>query len=83
MAHGTARSAATACLGLIALQAASTRGGSGRIAELLHDANTMVTRLLDPKVPAIPDLRSGGTWGTTPTTVAESAAAAARFHLPN
>lgn len=83
MAYGTARAAASACLGLIALQAAGTSGGSGRIRQLLGDANTMVSRLLDPNVPAIPDLRNGGTWGATPATVSESAAAAARFHLPN
>jgi hypothetical protein len=46
---------ATACLGLVALQAVSTRGGSGRVASLLTDINGVVERVLDPKVPAIPD----------------------------
>lgn len=58
MAHGTARAAATACLGLIALQAVSTDGGSGRISQLLADANGILQRVLDPTVPAIPDRNS-------------------------
>lgn len=66
MAHGTARAAATACLGLIALQAAGTRGGAGRIASLLADANSMVARVLDPNVPAIPDRRTGASSSGTP-----------------
>lgn len=63
MAHGTARAAASAVLGLVALQAVGSRGGSGRIAELFNDANTILERVLDPAVPAIPDLRVGGSWG--------------------
>lgn len=82
MAHGTVRYAAGACLGLIALQAAGSRGGSGRIASLLDDANTIVARALDPKVPAIPDLRHGESWGGAPKTVAKGAAAAATWIDP-
>lgn len=72
MARGTARSAAAACLGLIALQAAGSRGGAGRIYDLLGDVNRVVARALDPSVPAIPDLRNGGTWGdgTSPAGLA-------------
>lgn len=63
MAHGTARAAATACLGLLALQAAGGRGGAGTVASLLNDVNTFVARALDPAIPAIPDLRNGEHWG--------------------
>lgn len=61
MARGAVRGAATAWLALIALQAVSTRGGSGRIAALLTDVNGLIERALDPNVPAIPDRRTGGT----------------------
>jgi len=63
MAHGTARAAATAVLGLIALQAVGTRGGNTRVAQLFGDINGLVDRVLDPTVPAIPDLRNGERWG--------------------
>jgi hypothetical protein len=79
MAHGTARAAAAACLGLIALQAAGTKGGAGRLASLLGDVNSVVTRALDPGVPAIPDLRNGGSWGAPTVTVGQAAAAAATW----
>lgn len=74
MARGTFRATATAVLGLIALQAVSTKGGSGRVAELLTDANSLVERVLDPSLPAIPDLRNGETWGrpATPTHASNS-----------
>ena len=79
MAHGTVRAAATACLGLIALQAASSRGGAGRLSALLGDVNRVVQRALDPSVPAIPDLRNGGSWGAPTITVGQGAAAAATW----
>lgn len=67
----TARGVVTAWLALIALQAVSTKGSSGRIASLMTDVNRLVARVLDPNVPAIPDL-SGGTAASstviTPTT---------------
>jgi hypothetical protein len=68
MAHGTVRATAAACLGLIALQAVGTRGGSSRIAQLLGDANALVQRALDPSIPAIPDLANGGSWGSGTTS---------------
>jgi hypothetical protein len=64
MAGGALRGALSAWLGLIALQAVSTKGGSGRIVELANSVSSFVDRALDPTIPAIPDLRSGETWGT-------------------
>lgn len=69
---GTMRAAAGSVLGLVALQAVSTRGGSGRVAEAFRDINTMVDRLLDPNVPAIPNLAGGEQWGTTARVPASS-----------
>lgn len=57
MARGALRGAFAAWLGLIALQAVGTAGGSGRIAGAFTDANRLLARVLDPDVPAIPDLR--------------------------
>lgn len=59
------RGAMVAWLGLIALQAVGTAGGSGRLAELFAAANQLVHRALDPTVPAIPDLAHGESWGQT------------------
>lgn len=50
----------TTWLGLIALQALVSRGGSGRVAEFFTDVNNILERALDPTVPAIPDLRTTG-----------------------
>lgn len=50
-------SAFTMWLALIALHAVATKG-SGRIAELLGDVNSIVERVLDADVAAIPDLRT-------------------------
>lgn len=61
------RGAVTAWLALIALQAVSTKGGSGRVASLFQDINRLVGRALDPTVPAIPDLRTGS-WGQVTST---------------
>lgn len=60
MAGGAIRGAFSAWLGLIALQAVSTKGGSGRISEAFGDVASIVERVLDPDVPAIPDRRDGG-----------------------
>jgi len=73
---GMIRGAASAWLGLIALQAVSTRGGSGRVAEFFNDANRLVQRVLDPNVPAIPDRRGGATAGGWLTGVQQSRATA-------
>ena len=59
MARGTMRGIFTAWLALIALQAVSTKGGSGRITELFNDVDALLQRAIDPKVPAIHDRRTG------------------------
>jgi hypothetical protein len=69
---GTARSMAATVLGLVALQTIGTAGGSGRVVDLLNDANALVDRLLDPNVPAIPNLAAGETWGGTTRAPASS-----------
>lgn len=58
------RGVMTAWLGLIALQAVVSKGGSGRISELMGDVDRLLQRALDPTVPAIPDLRNGERWGS-------------------
>ena len=65
MARGGAlRGVVTAWLGLIALHAvATTKGSSSRVAQLAADVAGVVDRVLDPSVPAIPDLRAGESWG--------------------
>jgi hypothetical protein len=55
MARGAVRGALGAWLGLVALQVATTSGGSGRIAGAFGVLNGLVERALDPNVPAIPD----------------------------
>jgi len=55
--RGGLRGAIAAWLGLIALHAVGTQAGSGRIAGAFDDLNEIVTRVLDPKVPAIRDRR--------------------------
>ena len=70
----------SAWLGLIALQAVVSRGGSGRISSLFADANNVLNRALDPNVPAIPDRRTTTT--TTTTTVAPAAATTPTPRLP-
>lgn len=58
MARGAFRGAAGACLGLVVLQVATTREGSGKVAGVLTAIDSLVRRAMDPTVPAIPD-RSG------------------------
>ncbi len=71
------RGALTAWLALIALEAVS-RNGSGRVADLLGDVNRLVNRALSPKVPAIPDRRTGGsTGGSTAGTAPQYATSSA------
>lgn len=49
------RGAAAAWLGLIALQAVTTRGGAGAVGGLMTTVDGLVKRALDPSVAAIPD----------------------------
>jgi hypothetical protein len=60
-AKTTLGSAFTAWLALVALQAISTSGGSGRVASLFTDVNNVVTRVLSANIPGVPDLRDGAT----------------------
>lgn len=57
------RGAAAAWLGLVALQALTTKGGAGAATGLLGAVDGLVKRVLDPSVPAIPDHSTGA--GTT------------------
>jgi hypothetical protein len=56
MARGAVRGAMGAWLGLVALQALTSEGGSGKAAGLIDFLSSVVDRALDPTVPAIPDL---------------------------
>lgn len=68
MAAGHAlRGMVTAWLGLVALQAVSTKGGSGRVASLFSDVDKLVQRAFDPNVPAIPNRSAGA--ASTPDPV--------------
>jgi hypothetical protein len=69
--RGTLRGMAAGFLGLIALQAVGTKGGSGRIAEAFGDVAGLIQRAFDPNVPAIPDRR-----GIDPNSPGAQAAAA-------
>lgn len=46
-----------AWLGLVALQALTSPSAPARVAQAFAGAQELVERLLDPNVPAIPDLR--------------------------
>lgn len=88
MARGAVRGMVSAWLGLIALQAVSTAGGSGRIASAFTDVNALLQRAIDPSVPAIPD-RSGGSGNpstysisTDPTTGQTSVGLGPAFGTP-
>jgi hypothetical protein len=67
---GVLRGAVASWLGLIALHALSTSGGAGRVKELSQDLTSILDRVLDPNVPAIPDRRAPGTGpaGDAPAT---------------
>ncbi len=54
----------TTWLALVALQALTTKSAPGRIGEFFADVDAFLERALDPTVPAIPDLRSGGEQAT-------------------
>jgi hypothetical protein len=77
VARGALRGAATAWLGLIALQVVTSGEGSGRLSEVFVWVNSLVTRALDPDVAAIPDLSSGEAWGPTAAAAAPAAAPSA------
>ena len=64
MARGALRGVASGALSLIVLQGLVSRGGSGRVAGLLADVDRLVTRVLDPAVPAIPDHSTGAAGAT-------------------
>lgn len=68
MARGALRGMAGGVLTLVVLQGLTGKG-AGRVADLIDTTNGLVSRVLDPLVPAIPDRSS------TPTA-AEAAAAA-------
>ncbi|MBN9327806.1 MAG: hypothetical protein J0I87_12945 [Cellulomonas sp.] len=55
---GTLSWAFGAWLGLIALQAATSPSAPARISQAFAGANALLTRALDPNVPAIPDIRT-------------------------
>ncbi len=69
--RGTLRGAAVAWLSLIALHAVASRGGSGRVAEFVTDADRLLQRVLSPEVPAIPDRRAGGAAARAPMPTAD------------
>lgn len=58
----------TTWLGLVALQAVVSRGGSGRISQAFTDLDKLLERVLDPTVPAIPDRRAGSSPATSSAT---------------
>jgi hypothetical protein len=67
----------TTWLGLIALQTLTTKGASGRVASAFTDLNSVLDRILDPTIPAIPDRRPGAA-----TTTAAAAPAPVPFSTP-
>lgn len=77
---GSVRGIAAGFLGLVALHALGSKGGSGRVSEAFADVAGVIERLLDPRVPAIPDLRNGAGGGTgLPSAAAAAATAGARL----
>jgi hypothetical protein len=54
-ARSSVRGALTACLGLVALQVATTDRGSAALGGGFTVLNTMVERIFSPDVPALPD----------------------------
>jgi hypothetical protein len=78
MGRHALRGAVTAWLGLLALQAVVTRGGSGRVASAMSTVDALVQRALSSDVAAIPDRRavSSATGATGYITPAQAAAAA-------
>jgi hypothetical protein len=55
VARGAFRGAATAWLGLVALQVVTTSSGSSKVGGVLNWVNSVVSRALDPNVAALPD----------------------------
>lgn len=72
---GATRGVFAGFLGLIALQALGSNGGSGRVASAFADLSGLIERVLDPDVPAIPDRRAGA--AIQPGNTVRNAAAAA------
>jgi hypothetical protein len=79
---GSVRGVFAGFLGLVALHAVGSRGGSGRIAEAFGDVAGVIERVLNPTVPAIPDKRSGAASATNGPNSTSSAAAVTRM-FPN
>jgi hypothetical protein len=66
--NGTLRGVFAMWLALIALQTLTGKGASGRVASAFDDVNGLLVRVLDAKVPALPDRRT--TANPNPATVA-------------
>ncbi len=69
----------TGALALIALQAVlSTNQAAGRVGDMLDHLADLTRRAIDPSVPAIPDLRGGGS-----SPEADNPVSAAATSTPN
>lgn len=66
-------------LGLIALQALTTREGSGKVAGAFDALNSIVERALDPNVAAIPDFAGATGAGSSSTPAAAPASVPAAW----
>ena len=69
-------------LGLVALHAVGSKGGSGRVAEAFGDVAGGIERVLSPTVPAIPDRRHGAASHGGGAAAAISAGARITDRLP-
>lgn len=79
MAHGAVRGALTAWLGLVTLQAITTKAGAEKVPGLVAVVDSLVQRVLDPAVAGIPDHGQPSSAAVTPgTAVSDAGAAAAR-----
>jgi hypothetical protein len=56
---GSVRGVFAGFLGLVALHAVGSRGGSGRVGDAFADVAGVIERVMNPTVPAIPDRRAG------------------------
>jgi hypothetical protein len=73
---GSVRGLFAGFLGLVALHAVASQGGSGRVASAFADVAGVIERVLNPTVPAIPDRRNAVPVGTAMNRAAASAATA-------